>query len=549
MKYNIGYELLINTKDKYLIMNSKIPFRKTHSLFSMLRMRVVYLPLLLFSFAACAETEPIDEDEVDPSINPPYTMDRDDDETEVEVGETGPTFPFFENAPLSFPGGEGYGRNATGARTTKTREVYRVTNLNDSGEGSFRDAVSKPNRFVVINVDGVVECSGTVVSLAENLTILGQTAPGDGIVLYGGAVSASGADNTIVRYMRFRMGPKNFSEGSKDALGVANGENMMFDHCSITWGRDECFSISDDGKGTSPRNITIQNSIVGQGLQNHSCGGLLQTSKDRGVTVFRCLYIDSKTRNPKVKGLNQFVNNVVYNWGNGAAYNMSGDSQGESETTIEDNYFIVGPGNNWLNTQQADGSLAYELGVVSPTKPFIEGNELFRTYLNGNMYDNNKNGVLDGHLLDRSEWSGEPTILSAPSSLHPHIYSQTNATEAYNYIVEHVGASLPARDQVDAFLIDELTSLGTKGTIIGKPADTNQFPIGGCGTFKSGTLPLDTDGDGMPDDFEDKWGLDKNDPKDAVKDAANGYTNIENYALSLEYPEEYEKAWKESNNK
>ena len=530
-------------------MKNKTDFKKKNTFLSRMTIWAASVPFL-FSFFACAEKEPIDWDEVDPSINPPYTMDRDDDE-DAGTGseETGPTFPFFENAPLSFPGGEGYGRNATGARTTKTREVYRVTNLNDSGEGSFRDAVSKPNRFVVINVDGIVECSGSVISLAENLTILGQTAPGDGIVLYGGAVSASGADNTIVRYMRFRMGPKNFSEGSKDALGVANGENMIFDHCSITWGRDECFSISGDGKGTPPRNITIQNSIVGQGLQNHSCGGLLQTSKNEGVTVFRCLYIDSKTRNPKVKGLNQFVNNVVYNWGNGAAYNMSGDSSGESETTIEDNYFIVGPGYNWLNTQQPDGSLAYELGVVNPTKPFIEGNELFRTYLNGNMYDNNKNGILDGHLLQREEWSGEPTILDTPSALHPHIYSQTNATEAYNYIVSHVGASLPARDQVDAFLIDEVTSLRTKGTIIGKPADTKQFPIGGCGTFKTGTLPLDTDGDGMPDEFEDKWGLDKNDPKDAVKEAANGYTNIENYALSLEYPEEYEKAWKESNNK
>ena len=347
--------------------------------------------------------------------------------------------------------------------------------------------------------------------------------------------------------MRFRMGTG--GESGKDAMGVANGENMIFDHCSITWGRDENFSISGDGKGTPPRNITIQNCIIGQGLQNHSCGGLLQTSKNEGITVFRCLYIDNKTRNPKVKGLNQFVNNVLYNWGNGAAYNMSGDSSGESETTIEDNYFIVGPGYNWLNKEQPDGSLAFEWEVVNPTKPFIEGNERFRTYLNGNMYDNNKNGILDGHLLQREEWSGEPTILSTPSSLHPHIYSQTSATEAYNYVVKYVGASLPARDQVDAYLIDELTSLGTKGTIIGKQSDTQQFPIGGCGTFKTGTLPLDTDGDGMPDEFEDKWGLDKNNPKDAVEEAANGYTNIENYAFSLEYPEEYEKAWKESNNK
>lgn len=115
---------------------------------------------------------------------------------------------------------------------------------------------------------------------------------------------------------------------------------MIFDHVSVTWGRDETFSISWDSKGTEPSNITIQNSIIGQGLQIHSCGGLMQT--DGGVTLFRNLYIDNKTRNPKVKGLNQFVNNVIYNWGGGGGYIMGG-SAGDSWASIEDNYFIKGP--------------------------------------------------------------------------------------------------------------------------------------------------------------------------------------------------------------
>ena len=208
---------------------------------------------------------------------------------------------------VAFPGAQGWGRFATGGRAGK---VYHVTNLNDSGTGSLRDAVSQPNRIVVFDVCGTIYLKSGLV-FSSNLTVLGQTAPGEGIQVYGDRVSFSGANNLIVRYMRFRMGKGGTS--GKDAAGVSNGRNMIFDHLSVLWGRDECFSISWDNKGTEPADITIQNSIIGQGLQTHSCGGLIQTAG--GVTLYRNLYIENKTRNPKVKGLNQFVNNVVYNWG------------------------------------------------------------------------------------------------------------------------------------------------------------------------------------------------------------------------------------------
>ena len=324
----------------------------------------------------------------------------------------------------------------------------------------------------------------------------------------------------------------------KDAAGIANGENMIFDHLSVTWGRDENFSINWDSKGTLPRNITIQNSILGQGLQNHSCGGLIQTDTESGITLFRNLYTDNKTRNPKVKGLNQFVNNVVYNWGSGAAYNMGGDSSGQSETTIEDNYFIVGPVDNWQNVRQEDNSIKVEKVPMSPTPPFLGGNADFRAYYKGNYYDNDKDGSLNGFELTQANWAeyckGEPTFLSAPSDKHPAISQQTSATEAYNWIVKNVGASLPVRDEVDQYLIDELTSLGKKGTIIQNEQDVQQFSLGGVGTIQNGEKPLDSDNDGMPDEFEDKYGLDKNDPSDAAKIANNGYTNIENYIFTLD---------------
>ena len=256
------------------------------------------------------------------------------------------------------------------------------------------------------------------------------------------------------------------------------------------------------------------------------------------------MFIDNKTRNPKVKGLNQFVNNVVYNWGSGAAYNMSGDSQGKSETTIENNYFIVGPCNNWQTVEYPDKVYKVELVPMSPARPFTGGNGNFNTYCKGNYYDNNKDGALDGIEITQENWSqycsGSPVFLEARSDLHPIIRSQKSAQEAYEWVVEKVGAYLPVRDEVDKYLIDELTSLGGKGTIIQDERKTEQFPLGGPGTINAAQKPLDSDNDGMPDAFEDAWGLDKNDPTDAIKEAKNGYLNIENYALSLEYPDEYE---------
>ena len=251
---------------------------------------------------------------------------------------------------LAFPGAEGFGRFTTGGRGG---EIYHVTNLNDSGPGSLRDAVSKEGRIIVFDVSGVIELKSALVFKGNN-TILGQTAPGEGIQVYGDRVSFSNASNLIVRHMRFRMGITGTS--GADACGVANGTDMIFDHLSVLWGRDENFSVSWDNKNKRPANITIQNSIIGQGLQSHSCGGLIQTIG--GVTLYRNLYIENKTRNPKVKGLNQYVNNVVYNWGDGGCYIMS-DSEGDSWADIENKYFVKG---------QWNGS----------TDPYVRGIKSFR---------------------------------------------------------------------------------------------------------------------------------------------------------------------------
>jgi pectate lyase len=163
---------------------------------------------------------------------------------------------------LAFPGAEGFGANATGGRGGS---VYVVTNLNDTGAGSLRDAVSKPDRIIVFSVGGLITIKERMI-VSKHISILGQTAPGDGITVYGNGWSFSNADDAVVRYIRIRMGKSGAS--GKDGITIAEGSNMIFDHVSVTWGRDETFSIS----GSDVGNITIQNSIIGQGLQTHSCG-------------------------------------------------------------------------------------------------------------------------------------------------------------------------------------------------------------------------------------------------------------------------------------
>lgn len=429
---------------------------------------------------------------------------------------------------LAFPGAEGFGRFATGARGVAQPQVYTVTNLNDTGSGSFRDAVSQPGRFVVFAVGGIINLK-SVVAVAKNITIAAQTAPGDGIVLFNKTVSFSNSSNTIARYLRIRLGATD--NAGKDASGIASGNNIILDHMSLTWGMDEVFSINWDSKGPAPDNITLQNSIIGQGLhrQNHSAGGLIQTPDGGRVSLLRNLYISNKTRNPKVKGINEFVNNVVYNWGNGNrlgeemnygwsgdAYIMGGESQGVSEVNIINNYFVGGP-----NTPP------------SKTTPFSRGSGNFYLYGAGNYFDNNQNGQLDGAAVP-ANIIGYPGITDDGFKPQPFAYPAANpqltAAQAYQWIIDHAGAGYPRRDEVDQLMIDEVKSRGTAGLYVYRETD---LPLnnGGLGNVFSAPAAPDNDIDGLPDAWEDANGLNKNDPADAVtlNTAHPGYLNIEVY--------------------
>lgn len=431
---------------------------------------------------------------------------------------------------LAFPEATGFGKYTTGARGSANPEIYLVTNLNDSGPGSFRDAVSKEGRFVIFKVGGIINTQSQIV-IAKNTTIAGQTAPGEGIVLLGSRVTFTGASNTISRYIRIRFGS---TTQGQDTSGLANGANMIFDHMSFTWGTDEVFSINWDNKGDSPDNITIQNSIIGQGLHrhNHSAGGLMQPSGGK-ISLIGNLYICNKTRNNKVKGINEFVNNIVYNWGNygntyghtesGDAYIMGGDSAGTSDVNIINNYFIGGP--NTSNTV---------------TTPFNRGNDNFSLYGSGNYFDNNKDGILNGTLVP-SDLTGFPTGDINSIKSEPYDYPMKNPTltaqQAYDKAILNVGASYPRRDQVENLMISDLQSKGTTATYVYVQSDlTSQFGFtnGGAGHVYGAPAPLDTDNDGMPDAWEDANGLDKYTPDALNVSTTNApYLNIEVYINSL----------------
>lgn len=371
---------------------------------------------------------------------------------------------------LAFPGAEGFGRDAVGGRNGK---VYVVSNLDNSGPGSLRDAVSQPDRIVVFSVGGLIKITDRLI-ISKRISILGQTAPGDGITVYGNGWSFSNADDAIVRYIRIRMGKGGTS--GKDGITIAEGTNMIFDHLSVSWGRDETFSIS----GAEVGNITIQNSIIGQGLATHSCGGLIQTNVGNGISLFRNLYIDNKTRNPKVKGTNDFTNNVVYNWGGGGGY-IAGDSSAASEANIVGNYFISGPSTS--------------------VTAFTRGNANFKGYVEANFYDSDRNGALNGVELGVAASNYGGMNIQAAKFPFPAPAKILSAADALTLAEMSVGAS-KVRDSIDERLITELKSYGKSGELI---SDETAAPMNGPGTIGGGIQWVDANGNGIPDDVESKF--------------------------------------------
>lgn len=397
---------------------------------------------------------------------------------------------------LAFPGAEGFGAYATGGRGGT---VVHVTNLNASGPGSLADAVSQPNRTVVFDVGGVIDITGQNLTIASNLTIAGQTAPGEGITIYGGRVIMSNSSNVIMRYIRMR-GSISMPE-DKCTLTMDYCNNVILDHCSISWGRWDNVHIKD------ANNITYQNCIISEGIEPQRFGAI--TDGTRNWTISHCLWTNNKSRNPKMKCYLQYYNNVVYNYGIGI---VGGHSAADNYQDVMNNYFITGPSSG------------------SSNKYFDQWTETDHLYSTGNYTDNNRDGKLNGRLI--TDYNGatpmqQPNLkCQAPMNLEP-------AEDAFYAVMEHAGASR-VRDSHDLRIIEQLASLGTKGAFI-----ANEQDVGGIGTLAGADAPADSDGDGMPDEWEKANGTDP-DKADANGDAdGNGYTNIEDYVNSLAHKSDY----------
>lgn len=396
---------------------------------------------------------------------------------------------------VAFPGALGFGKKATGGRGYA---VYHVTNLNDTGAGSFRDAVSQGNRIVVFDVGGYVNLQSTVAT-SSNLTIAGQTAPGDGIGFMGREVSFNATTNVIVRYVRFRQGDLD-PDNQKSGINLLDASNLIFDHISIEFAQWNNIDASNS-KGTMT-NITVQHSInanpIGQqfGAHTEQTGGFF--------TWYGNLWANAHGRMPLAKCNTQFVDNVVYNYQ--YAY-CAGDTSGVFWHDLVHNYFIAGPRTNTVSNY------------------FYQMNAGQTVYSNGNLADTNKDGTLNG---TDAGYGGGTTHATSANSPDTASLPTTSAAATYTSVLAGAGCSLH-RDQVDALVVADVKSLGKAGDLWSSQTATG-LGNSGYGTLAGGTAPVDTDKDGMPDAWETKYGLDPNSAADATGDFdKTGYTNIEKY--------------------
>lgn len=460
----------------------------------------------------------------------------------------------FDSAP-AFPGAEGFGRYTTGGRGGA---VYHVTTLEDTGDkGSFRWACNqKGKRTIVFDVSGTIYLNSALSLRNGDVSILGQTAPGDGICIADYPFTIH-ADNVIIRFMRFRLGNYNVANHEGDGLGGMDQANIVVDHCSVSWSIDECLSVYGS------KNISVQWNIVSQSLVNsghskgaHGYGGNWGGS---GASYHHNLMAHHTSRTPRLgprPGTQtdermDMRNNVIYNWGGNGCYGGEG-----MNVNIVNNYYKPGPGTLTRNATiqrriAAPGIRTSEYtghNTSNPNQWDVMWHVWGKYYVVGNVNsrysdvtnDNWTYGVYN--QIDASGNDGTYTQatkdtmrIDAPIS-YGYVTTHT-ADKAYEKVVEYAGASYK-RDSHDAYIADDVrngvASHCAPGTTTG--FIDNQDQAGGWPELASTAAPVDTDGDGMPDEWEKENGLDPNNADDRNKynlDSRRYYTNLEVYCNSL----------------
>ena len=445
----------------------------------------------------------------------------------------------------AFPGAEGYGAMTLGGRGGK---VILVTNLNDSGPGSLREACETAGpRIVVFTVSGTITLESRLTISNPYITIAGQTAPGDGICIKKYQLSIN-ASEVIIRYIRVRLGDE--TDNDADAISGRYHKNIILDHVSASWSIDETVSIY------YCENVTIQWCLISESLYNaghvkgtHGFGGIWGSDRS---TYHHNLLAHHSSRNPRFAsgcGYNDFRNNVIYNWGYNGAYGgekQHQDSEKFNFTVVNmvANYFKPGPATR-------PGERAYR--IINPSSGNLDDG-FGKWYVADNVVHGNPTVTAnnwDGGVQPQGGSSHIAGLkLDEPFDAIP--INQQTAEEAYATVLESVGAALPKRDSIDTRIIDETrngyatyegVTYKNKRRVLDASKKCgmidSQADVGGWPQLKSLPAPLDSDADGMPDEWEKRYGLDSQDASNTSQDTDNdGYTNIEEYLNGTD-PTEY----------
>ncbi len=461
--------------------------------------------------------------------------------TAAEVAEptSGQIPPLPYRPPMgipAFPGAWGGGIFATGGRGG---QVIAVTNLNDSGPGSLRAAIEAEGpRIVVFQVAGIIPLKSNLDINNPDITIAGQSAPGDGICVAYGSLNIN-TRNVIIRHLRVRRGMTEGGQGS-DNIGGNPVEQIVVDHCSASWGMDENLSLyrymrpEADGSETKlpVRNLTVQYCISSEALdaKHHAFGG---TWGGEDSTFHHNLFACNTGRNPSIgmSGEFDYRNNVIYNW---AHRTMDGGDE-TSLINVINNYYKPGPATN--DEMRDTIARIEERDMYSPGRRFEPGgwypsekDRPGKWYVAGNYFDGSPVVTADNWQGMKSQDRGagsELARVNTPFEGWP--VKQQTAMEAFETVLKLAGATLPKRDAVDQ-RVTEMVRTGKTITPDGIVADPKQ--VGGYPDYKfdSAEVPADTDADGMPDEWEKSHALDPNQVADGATDLdGDGYTNFEEF--------------------
>lgn len=417
-----------------------------------------------------------------------------------------------ESRVPAFPTAEGFGAYSKGGRGGRVVQVVNLQDFNPKEAvipGSLRAAcIAKGPRIVVFRISGTIELKAPLSITEPYCTIAGQTAPGDGICIRGEDFVIHATHDIVIRHVRFRCGKEPDEEYKPDALEIRGGQNVIIDHCSVTWGVDECLSIVSD----SSRDITVQWSIIAEGLNRtpppngpHSSKGLMIAYGASRVSAHHNLIAHNGDRNPYLpaEGELPFIvdvrNNLVYNWGFATAVSYVKTNH-NGRLNFIGNRYIPGPSMTGRRVQPC-----LILGV--PTQVFLRDNlGAIRTQSS----DPESMAMVGAGLQVDEEFDCPPVVT------HP-------AMDLPSVILPHVGATLPRRDSADTRLVQDVRD--RTGSIINHPDQ-----VGGWPELRSAEPPADADMDGMPDAWEATHGFDANNATDGNADAdKDGYTNVEEF--------------------